>query len=54
MILDPDAVATCVVNVGSRKLLWPEVQNSLRAWAEKEITDGEGSKTLERADHPAR
>jgi hypothetical protein len=46
MILDPEAVATSVVNVGSRTLLWPEVQNSLRAWAEKEITDGEGSKIL--------
>ena len=34
------------MSVGSRKLLWPEVQNSLRAWAEKEITDGEGAKTL--------
>jgi hypothetical protein len=46
VILDPDAVATAVVNVGSRKLLWPEVQNSVRAWAEKEISDGEGSKIL--------
>ncbi|HVM47054.1 MAG TPA: tetratricopeptide repeat protein, partial [Candidatus Acidoferrum sp.] len=45
-ILDPDAIGTSVVNVGSRKLLWPEVQNSLRAWAEKEISDGEGSKLL--------
>ncbi|HVM46725.1 MAG TPA: hypothetical protein VMU04_01800, partial [Candidatus Acidoferrum sp.] len=44
--LDPDAIGTSVVNVGSRKLLWPEVQNSLRAWAEKEISDGEGSKLL--------
>ena len=35
-----------MVNVGSRKNLWPEAQNSLRAWADKEIADGEGSKTL--------
>lgn len=46
MALDPQAIATTLVNVGSRKTLWPGVQNSLRAWAEKEITDGEGSKTL--------
>ena len=26
--------------------LWPEAQKSLRDWADKEITDGEGSKTL--------
>ena len=46
VVLDPDGIATSVVNVGSRKTLWPEVQNSLRAWADKEIADGEGSKTL--------
>jgi hypothetical protein len=46
VVLDPDGVATSVVNVGSRKALWPEAQKSLRAWADKEITDGEGSKTL--------
>ena len=46
LLFDPDALATSVVSVGSRKSLWPEVQNSLRAWAEKEITDGEGAKTL--------
>jgi tetratricopeptide (TPR) repeat protein len=46
VILDPDAVATCTVNVGSTKSLWPEAQKSPRAWAEKEITDGEGSKLL--------
>ena len=46
VVLDPEGVATSVVNVGSKSLLWPEVQNSLRAWAEKEITDGEGSKLL--------
>jgi hypothetical protein len=46
LILDPDAIATSVVSVGSRKVLWPDARKSLRAWAEKEITDGEGSKTL--------
>ena len=44
--LDPDGTATTVVSVGPRKALWPEAQKSLRAWADKEITDGEGSKTL--------
>ena len=34
------------MNVGSRKVLWPEAQKSLRAWADKEIAEGEGSKTL--------
>jgi hypothetical protein len=46
MVLDPDAIATSIVSVGSRTNLWPEAQKSLRAWAEKEIADGEGSKTL--------
>jgi hypothetical protein len=44
--VDPEAIGTSIVSVGSRKSLWPEVQNSLRAWADKEIADGEGSKTL--------
>src|ERR1019366_794364 len=46
MLLDPDGIATSIVQVGSRTNLWPEAQKSLRAWAEKEIADGEGSKTL--------
>jgi hypothetical protein len=46
MVLDPDAIAVSIVNVGSRTNLWPEAQKSLRAWAEKEIADGEGSKQL--------
>jgi hypothetical protein len=46
VVLDPEAVATSVVNVGSRKDLWPEAQKSLRTWADKEIADGEGSKLL--------
>ena len=44
--LDPDGLASSSVSVGTRKALWPEAQKSLRAWADKEITDGEGSKTL--------
>jgi tetratricopeptide (TPR) repeat protein len=46
IILDPEGITTGVVSVGSRKVLWPEAQKSLRAWADKEIADGEGSKTL--------
>jgi hypothetical protein len=44
--LDPDGIASSIVSVGSRKALWPEAQKSLRAWADKEIAEGEGSKTL--------
>jgi hypothetical protein len=46
LVLDPDALATIAVNVGNAKVLWPEAQKSLRAWAEKEVTDGEGSMAL--------
>ena len=46
MLFDPEGIATSIVSVGSRTNLWPEAQKSLRAWAEKEIADGEGSKTL--------
>ena len=46
MILDPDGIGTSIVSVGSRTNLWPEAQKSLCAWTEKEIADGEGSKTL--------
>ena len=46
VVLDPEGITTSVVSVGSRTVLWPEAQKSLRAWADKEITDGEGSKTL--------
>ena len=46
VVLDPDGIGTSIVNVGSRKTLWPEAQKSLRAWAEKEIADGEDSKLL--------
>jgi len=46
VVLDPDGVASSIVSVGSRKALWPEAQKSLRAWADKEIAEGEGSKTL--------
>jgi hypothetical protein len=44
--VDPEAIGTSIVSVGSRKSLWPEAQKSLRAWADKEIADGEGSKAL--------
>jgi hypothetical protein len=46
IVVEPEAIATTIVNVGSRKALWPEAQKSLRAWADKEIADGEGSKVL--------
>jgi hypothetical protein len=46
LALDPDGIGTSFVNVGSRKVLGADEQKSLRAWAEKEIADGEGSKTL--------
>jgi hypothetical protein len=46
VVLDPDGIASSIVSVGSRKALWPEAQKSLRAWADKEIADGEGSKAL--------
>jgi hypothetical protein len=46
MVLDPEGIATSVVSVGVRKLLSPEAQQSLRAWAEKEIAQGEGRESL--------
>ena len=46
MVLDPEGIATSVVSVGIRKLLSPEAQQSLRAWAEKEISQGEGRESL--------
>ena len=46
LVLDPDAIGTTVVNVGSRKILKEEEQKSLRAWVEKEIVEGEGKKVL--------
>ena len=46
VVLDPDIIGTSIVSVGSRKVLWPEAQKSLRAWADKEIAEGEGAKTL--------
>jgi hypothetical protein len=46
LILDPDGTATTIVSVGNRKLLSPEEQQSLRAWAEKEIAQGEGRESL--------
>jgi len=46
LVLDPEAIATTIVSVGSRNVLWPEAQKSLRTWAEKEIAEGEGSASL--------
>jgi len=47
VILDPDAIAITTVDVGSRKLLRPEAQKSLRTWAKQEVAKSEGrSKTL--------
>lgn len=44
MVFDPDAIATCIVNVGNVKDLTPEAQKSLRAWADQEAV--QGNKTL--------
>lgn len=41
VVLDPEAVATTLVNVGSRKGQGPKVEQSLRQWAEKEVIEGE-------------
>jgi hypothetical protein len=46
VVLDPDAIATTVVNVGSRKVHGPKAEESLRAWVEKEVVEGEAAKTL--------
>ena len=46
VVLDPDAIATSVVNVGSRKVHGPKAEQSLREWAEKEVIEGEAAKTL--------
>jgi hypothetical protein len=46
VILDPDAIATATVDVGSRKLLRPEAQKSLRTWAEQEVAKTERSKAM--------
>jgi len=46
VILDPDAIATATVDVGSRQLLRPEAQKSLRTWAEQEVAKTEGSKAM--------
>ena len=46
VVLDPEGIATTTVDVGSRKLLPPEAQKSLRTWAEHEVAKSEASKTL--------
>jgi hypothetical protein len=46
MALDPEAIATIVANVGSRKDHGPKAEQSLREWAEKEVIAGEAVNTL--------
>ncbi len=46
IVLDPDAIATVVVNVGSRNVHGPKPQQSLREWADYEIKENETNKTL--------
>jgi hypothetical protein len=46
VVLDPDAIATAVVNVGSLKVHGPKPQQSLREWADYEIEEDETNKTL--------
>ena len=41
VVLDPEAVATTMVSVGSRKGHGPKPKQSLREWAEKEVIVGE-------------
>jgi hypothetical protein len=47
VVLAQDQLGVSVANVGSRTNLWPEAQKSLRAWAEKEIAEGEGGRLME-------
>jgi len=46
IVLDPDAIATIIVNVGSRKAHGPKPQQTLREWAEQEVKEGEANMTL--------
>ena len=46
VVVDPEVAATTVVNVGNRNILTPDEQKSLRAWAEKEVIEGEAVKVL--------
>ncbi len=46
VVLDPDAIATSVVSMGSRKTHGLEAEKTLREWAEKEIIEGEAAHTL--------
>jgi hypothetical protein len=45
-ILDPNATATCMVTMGSRKVQGPEAQKTLREWAEKQVIEGDAMKTM--------
>jgi hypothetical protein len=46
IVVDPDALGTTVVTVGSRNLLKEEEQKSLRAWVENEIAGRDGKQLL--------
>lgn len=46
LVLDPEAVATTVMNIGSRAVYGPKAGQSLREWAEKDVVGGEAVKTL--------
>lgn len=46
VVLDPEAAATRVVNVGSRKVHGPRDGQTLREWAEKEVVEGQTAKTM--------
>jgi hypothetical protein len=46
VVLDPDAIATTVVNVGTLKAHGPKAEQSLREWADKEIIEDDSTKAL--------
>jgi hypothetical protein len=46
IVLDPDAVATVAVNVGSRRVFGPKTEQPLRDWVQKELIEGEAVMTL--------
>ncbi len=52
VVLDPEGIATTTVDVGSRKLLPPEAQQSLRTWAEQEVSQERGQQDSESVGHP--
>ena len=46
IVLEPEAVANCVVDVLSRKVHGPKAEQSLREWAQKKVIDGEAANTM--------